>query len=184
MQKAATKEKIFAAFFEEYQTTPLRSITVGAISRRAGINRTTFYDYFTDVYDLLEQAQISLLEDITGHLQGLTRENLCGENNLLPHIGEVILSKYGQRIGLLLKHGDTGFSQKLIGTMTPVMSSTFGIVLEDDKGHLLISYVLSGITGFIGELYDSDSNLTTAEATAMLQSLMASSVLAFYKMQQ
>ena len=45
-----TREKMFDAFFKEYKENTLRGVTVGAVSRRANVNRSTFYEYFTDIY--------------------------------------------------------------------------------------------------------------------------------------
>ena len=49
---------------ELYRTKPVEKITVSEITRKAGYNRATFYDYFLDVYDLLEQIEEELINHI------------------------------------------------------------------------------------------------------------------------
>lgn len=49
-----TKQALISAFCLLYREKPLDKITVQAITRKAGYNRSTFYQYFFDVYDLLD----------------------------------------------------------------------------------------------------------------------------------
>ena len=39
-------------------------LSVISVSRAAAVNRSTFYQYFLDMDDLREQAEIQLLEDV------------------------------------------------------------------------------------------------------------------------
>lgn len=52
-----TKMLIRKEFTELLKTKPVQSITVREICERTGINRSTFYNHYTDVYDLLEQIE-------------------------------------------------------------------------------------------------------------------------------
>lgn len=47
------KEQLCAILLELLETKRLDSITVGEICDKAGIHRTTFYNHFNDIYDLL-----------------------------------------------------------------------------------------------------------------------------------
>ena len=69
-----TREKMFDAFFKEYKENTLRGVTVGAVSRRANVNRSTFYEYFTDIYDLIDQAEDSLLTEMLSRIMQLQKE--------------------------------------------------------------------------------------------------------------
>lgn len=56
-----TKRALAAAFCELYAKKPIDKITIKEITSLAGYNRSTFYQYFTDVYDLLEYIEDDLL---------------------------------------------------------------------------------------------------------------------------
>ena len=48
-----TKQIIKDSFWELYKEKKIENITVKDITQKAGFNRSTFYAYFTDVYDIL-----------------------------------------------------------------------------------------------------------------------------------
>ncbi len=70
-----TRANLRAAFWSLYQEKPTSKITVREITDRAGYNRATFYLYYRDVYDLFEQIEQEILDDV-GRLvdQGLMRQ--------------------------------------------------------------------------------------------------------------
>lgn len=61
---AQTKQNLVGAFWSLYCEKRIEKITVKEITLKAGYNRGTFYEYFTDVYDVLEQIEKSLIPTI------------------------------------------------------------------------------------------------------------------------
>lgn len=59
-----TKQAFAEAFVLLYREKPLEKISVQEITRKAGYNRSTFYQYFFDITDLLEYVEQDLLEYI------------------------------------------------------------------------------------------------------------------------
>jgi len=172
-QRKRTQESILQAFFEEYRIKPVHSITVGSVAKNARVNRSTFYEYFSDIYDLLDQAQDLLLDDIRDCASQLIDIPEADKSVLLPKTGEKIISEYGERLALLLSHGDTGFSGKLISAMRPLMGRLLSVDIAQRETDLVISFVLSGISGYLTALYATGENFDTHEAVVKLQSLMA-----------
>lgn len=64
MQKD-TKKLIFDTFIEQLEKKPFDKITVKDIVESCGINRNTFYYYYSDIYDLLEEVFTQELKAIT-----------------------------------------------------------------------------------------------------------------------
>ncbi len=60
-QTLQTKENLKTAFWDLYQEKPLDQITVREVTDLAGYNRGTFYVYYKDVYDVLEQTEQEIL---------------------------------------------------------------------------------------------------------------------------
>jgi len=58
---AQTKQNLIDAFWELYCIKRIDKITVREITTKAGYNRGTFYEYFIDVYSVLEEIETSLL---------------------------------------------------------------------------------------------------------------------------
>ena len=83
--KDETKRNIEQAFLELYRTKRLEQITISAISEKAGLNRSTFYYYFVDIYDLLEYVENKYIDEATkiipilidGIIQNNLEENIA-----------------------------------------------------------------------------------------------------------
>ena len=59
-----TKRNLRTAFWSLYAQKPLEKISVREITALAGYNRGTFYLYYQDVYDLLNQIEDELLDEL------------------------------------------------------------------------------------------------------------------------
>ena len=59
-----TKMLIRKEFTELLKKKPIQEITVREICERTGINRSTFYNHYQDVYDLLEQIENEMLGEL------------------------------------------------------------------------------------------------------------------------
>ena len=69
-----TKAMIRSAFLELLRTRPIRTITVKELCQNAGVNRSTFYAHYTDVYDLCRQLEDELYCELVNALEPLLRE--------------------------------------------------------------------------------------------------------------
>lgn len=59
-----TKNMIRESFIQLYAQKPITQITVKDICEKAGINRSTFYRNYVDVYDLKDQLENEMLENM------------------------------------------------------------------------------------------------------------------------
>lgn len=69
-----TRAKIIDVFLELMAEKKWDKITVKEICGKAAITRGTFYQYFSDIYDLMEQIQDALLEDVTRRYNAISSE--------------------------------------------------------------------------------------------------------------
>lgn len=78
--KDETKRNIEQAFLELYRTKRLEQISISALSEKAGVNRSTFYYYFVDIYDLLEYVENKYIDEATKIIpiliDGIIQDNL------------------------------------------------------------------------------------------------------------
>lgn len=63
-----TQKSITDAFFQLRAHKPLEKITVRELCREAPVNRSTFYAYYKDVYDLSEHLENELVRSIVAGL--------------------------------------------------------------------------------------------------------------------
>ena len=65
-----TRANLRQAFWELYAERPVEKISVREITDRAGYNRATFYLYYHDVYELLDEIEDTVLGNIERLVQG------------------------------------------------------------------------------------------------------------------
>lgn len=59
-----TRQIFVDAFCELYTQKPIEKISVQELTKKAGYNRSTFYLYFSDLYELREYVENDLIEFI------------------------------------------------------------------------------------------------------------------------
>lgn len=65
-RKKESMERIEKVFIELLQTKELSKISVSDICKRAGLNRTTFYANYTDIYGLADTIRDKLESEVSG----------------------------------------------------------------------------------------------------------------------
>ncbi len=81
--------KIEKAFMELLQTRELKEITVSDICKMTGINRSTFYANFMDIYDLADKLRDKLENDFQSLFgEGTTADTPGGDVKMFTHIKE------------------------------------------------------------------------------------------------
>lgn len=76
------QESIQRVFLEEIKKRPIQSVKVAALCRAAAVNRSTFYSYYTDVFDLYDKMVDSLYQTTLAEtLDKLNNDRLGHENS-------------------------------------------------------------------------------------------------------
>jgi AcrR family transcriptional regulator len=64
-----TRKSFTDTFCELYSQKPIEKITVQEITNKSGYNRSTFYQYFTDIYELLSYIENEVLSYLKAALK-------------------------------------------------------------------------------------------------------------------
>lgn len=179
---AQTRKKLMDAFWKIYQEKGINQITVGAITRAAEFNRGTFYEYFTDIYDLLGQLEDNLLEDLKiqaeQRFKGGLPKNFQDFSNTCAHI----FSLYGDKLYILLSSkGDPVFSVKLQKELRSVFLSVVGFSEEQPHLDYLITFGFSAMIGLVGHWYEKGKEMEIEELFQLMQSLVAAGITGYTK---
>ena len=105
---AATRQRIIDAFWLLYEIYPIEQIRIKEIARTAGINRSTFYQYFNDIYDIRQQEEDRIIAYILEH-KDLAASGTSFQD-AISSIMEVYQSNGRYLCILLGGHGDPSFS--------------------------------------------------------------------------
>jgi AcrR family transcriptional regulator len=147
---ARTRENLTEAFWQIYCKKRIEKITVKEITAKAGYNRGTFYEYFTDVYDVLEQIENSLLPG-PQDLPPLSLTNISAT----PLPIDMFIRMYEQNrkyfIVLFGDNGDSSFQSKIKNNMKAMVKTILiarGIV-DDYELDFTLEYMLSAMIGVL-----------------------------------
>ncbi len=84
-RQTETKPLIKQAFTILMNEKGFHNLTVSDITRKAGINRGTFYLHYVDKYDLLEQLETQLLDDLTEILLKKYDNQFSNPKEIIPY---------------------------------------------------------------------------------------------------
>lgn len=85
-----TKKSLFDAFVELRSQKPLEKITVKEITDTAHISKQTFYLHYKDIYDLADQIESELIEEMCQDLPNI--------ENIMDNIGFVTVTLFKRAI--------------------------------------------------------------------------------------
>ena len=88
-RKKESIARIEKVFIDLLQTRKLDEISVSDICKRAGLNRTTFYANFTDIYELADAIRDKLENEVSALFQGDESQDFNSNHlKLFRHIKE------------------------------------------------------------------------------------------------
>lgn len=170
---AVTRQNIMDAFWVLYCERRIEKITVREIMAKAGYNRGTFYEYFLDVYDVLDQIENSLLPELSDMPPLLLEKS--GE--LLPMDSFIKLysssSKYYSV--LLGDYGDPAFAGKIKkGIKDKIMEQ-----LDKDEKDIMemdytLEYMLSAMIGILTYWFLHEEDMEKERLIRLMYKLMSS----------
>lgn len=106
-----TKKKLTSTLLNLIEEKKIKKITVLELCKKANINRTTFYKYYTDIDDLVTKIEESLLLDLKNNITDIKR------NYLISYINKTIetIKNHKEIYGKLLSpNGDKTFLKKIL----------------------------------------------------------------------
>lgn len=157
------------AFWSLYCEKRIDRITVREIAARAGYHRGTFYEYFSDVYDVLEQVEQALIP---------------GENELPSTTGaagqpmDAFLKLYEQNSKyysvLLGSRGDPSFATKLKASVKPMI---LGPIADSGsyshtEAEYVAEFILSSMIGVLSYWFQNKQTLPAEQLVGLMSGLM------------
>lgn len=118
-----TRKKFIDVFCELYTENPIEKITVQKVAKIAGYNRSTFYHYFSDMYELLEYVE----NDLLSYFANSSKEI---EANTPQYIFQLFENKELYIKALLGKYGNMRFLERLKSAFS--IDKTYAEELNDE----------------------------------------------------
>lgn len=174
---AQTKQNLKDAFWSLYCEQRIEKITIKEITNKAGYNRGTFYEYFTDVYAVLEDIENSLIPK----LDELPPVSIPSRSVGMPLDSFFELYKQNNQYYsvLLGDKGDPAFASKLKNAIKPNLMNVFaekqGVNLVELD--YIMEYTLSSMIGIMSYWFKQSDPLPSEELFELLSRLMEQGVL-------
>jgi AcrR family transcriptional regulator len=153
-----TKQNLMEAFWQLYCKEGIEKVSVKEITAKAGYNRSTFYEYFTDVYDVLEQIENSLLPS-PQDLPPLKLDN----SSATPLPIDTVINIYEKNrkyfVVLLGENGDPSFQSKLKRSVKDMLKNKLVTEGIGDNFELdfTLEYILSAMIGVLSYWFSLDT---------------------------
>jgi len=172
-----TKQNILDAFWDIYCEKRIESITVKEITNRAGYNRGTFYEYFLDVYDVLDNIENSLIPSINELPPISTTTGMFGAPiDVFLSIWEQNAKYYSVLLG---DKGDPAFASKLKNSIKPIIMTSLKDKPNSDPEDMeyVLEYTLSAMIGVMSYWFTKEEASDRDKLFKLIHKLMEDGVM-------
>lgn len=173
-----SKYAIKAAFWKLLFQDSFSKITIKQILLESHVNRATFYKYFMDKYDLLDQVEQDLLtefEKLTTGVSSRLADQQLAQNELNAYYQQLVQYIYrnGTKFSALLKTtGDPTFINKLIATDQKIWQQKNLVGRLPIPEHYAAAAMIGMATHLITEWVNSDFHESPEEFGEILRKII------------
>jgi len=162
-----TKKMLLQGLTKLMSEKKISNITVRELTDLADVNRSTFYLYYKDIFDMIEQIETEMLNDFSQAFEKFLKENNTYDNlmSFFTHLFEFVKTNAEMCKILLGPDGDYSFMEKLKMTIKNFQP------LNDDtsaKIHYLRPFQISGFVGVIQQWLEDDMKLSPEEMASII----------------
>lgn len=178
-----TKAQLRAGLSKLMQTKSIKEITVKELSDEVDINRSTFYLHYTDIYNMLEEIETELLNEIETVIN--THPIGPNKNNFSFFIDMFYILSSNKDIcsALLGPNGDMSFLhkiEKIISENSIKALKSMGSIPSEDLNYV-IAFCLTGCIGLIKTWLIQEKGETPEHMANITYNIISSLVLNYSK---
>ncbi len=169
---AQTKQALMDAFWETAKRRGIQNTTISEVTKRAGFNRGTFYVYFTDIDDLLYQAEEEIMQDI--RMQFLTIDPVKTDigTDFLQIVSLRIMELFGhydEKLFLLLgKNGDPCFVERIREEVSAIFTHILAPETKTPNMEYIAVFATSAFTGLLLYWHENGRKISINELDRLL----------------
>lgn len=155
-KREQTINLIRESFIENYREKDINKISVKAICEKAGINRSTFYTYYTDVYELRDDVENEVFESVK-----IAFKDVIGQIENFGDIDEItrdlivkVLHAHGGVPIVLLARNMDGFIDKMMAILKSGFLFDSSLLSDEAYVHIEIAlrYHFAGVVAVMKEV--------------------------------
>ncbi len=164
-----TRQNFIDAFWQIYEKKDINKIKVQEICDVAGYHRNTFYHYFTDIYDVLDQIENRIIDEL---MENSGEGKVFYESEFSAKRFADVYQKNKKYLMLLAdetKHGN--FSTKMKNKLKPFYDKKFLFTEDITKNAYIHEYKLSGSIAAIMYYFRGGEKLSLEEVLNLVLEL-------------
>ena len=162
-----TKSELVTAFWKLYEHKNIDKITISELTNLAGYHRGTFYEYFQDIYDLLEQEENAIIAQLPQMFT--TIANSTDINDPITIISKFYMIN-GQHLNILITQGNTEFLDRFKDTIYPMFLQILNTEHSPEL-RLIAEYGISAILMTLQKWYNDGCQLPLPNFIKLIYSL-------------
>lgn len=171
-----TRRAFIEAFCFYYQQAPIERITVKELAQKAGYSRSTFYNYFTDPYDLLNYIENDFICSIYRQLSAIGKDKLL--DNFVFHFINVMTENELYRQTFLSRPVSMQFINRLKSKAIPLFLQIFEISPDNKKAVYTIEFYIPGVISLISSWMQNEHELPIENLAEVVRGILKDGVLA------
>jgi len=167
-----TKKALLQSLTKLMHEKKTSDITVKELTDLADVNRSTFYKYYKDVFNMVEQIETEMLIEFINALKKLNREstNYASLLSFFTHIFEYVQDNMEMCKILLGPDGDYYFIEKFKNAIIQSMPP-FDELVPKVKIHFLGPYIIAGCIGVIQQWLEDDLNVPPKDMAVIVMEM-------------
>ncbi len=171
-----TRQTFINVFCELYSQKPIEKISIQEIANKSGFNRSTFYQYFTDIYALLDYVEEKVLTSMKEEMASreLSAHTFQDALQCLENAEEISVLQ-----ALLGDYGSVHFVERLKREI-PFEKLMANFWTNDRVGPYLMEYYISTLIALFRLWIRNGKDLSSEELVKLIDSLFADGIKPYY----
>ncbi|SHG29716.1 TetR/AcrR family transcriptional regulator [Ornithinibacillus halophilus] len=145
-RKKYTRKVLKDSLMTLLKEKPISTITVKELCKLADVNRSTFYAHYTDHFDLLDQVEDEIIEEMNRYLSGYNFEQEKEALQMTIKLLEYFSTKHDECRTLLNENGNSSFEKKVKTVAHRFLMKNWMEInnLDKELSNYLSAFIVSG----------------------------------------
>ncbi|WP_340031868.1 TetR/AcrR family transcriptional regulator [Paenibacillus sp. FSL K6-1122] len=171
-----TRQTFINVFCDLYSQKPIEKISIQEIANQSGYNRSTFYQYFTDIYELLDCVEERILKSIKEEMAGreFSTHTIQDALQCLENAEEISVLK-----AILGDYGSVHFVERLRREI-PFERLIVGFPTDDVLAPYIIEFYISTLISMFRLWIRNDKDLSSEELIKLIDSLFSKGITPYH----
>ncbi|GAB3056320.1 TetR/AcrR family transcriptional regulator [Virgibacillus ainsalahensis] len=172
-RKKYTRMVLKDSLIELLNKKQISAITVKEICAGADINRSTFYTHYKDPFDLLNEIEKEIIDDMNSYLSQYNFNKEEESLKMMERLFEYVVSKREVFQTLLNENGDTSFERRVMEVAREYLLQNWVEFHEHDEdfSEYISIFIISGCIHIIKNWLNNDFDKSPKEMAAFISQI-------------